>query len=274
MDNGKNNRKEKKARSPMSKQTRLSLLVYLLFALSVATVCFIIFLFNIDDALSLDGDYVPRFFVLLYYYFIACIVFCFAAILIKIILKEKIKIWILLLCAMFLPWTQYGANFMIFTGPLEFIVIGDFNLDGVNDEVYKKRTEFREVTSVDFIDQNNAKAPPFKKIEAVISGRGEYFDNAEIKAFDKNYPDALYGNIRFFASLETNEIKNIDIYVTFNDQTRAEYTRFYIIINENEKIKIQSEQLGNGKVRLNIPQSDIAYCKEAKVNYLEIEWKI
>ena len=261
-----------------AKKINLPLVVYLSFALILATVCFIIFLVNIDYALSLSGDYIPDFFLLIYYYFIVCLGAAAAAVVVKLILDKKIRIGILLLCALLLPWIQYYTNFQLFTGPLAFIPKGDFNLDGVNDELYEKINEYREVTSVSYPEKGSATSAPFVKVEAVAYGRGATFDSAKIHLFEKYHSSNKFGYMSYWADLGTNEITGIDIYVTLNHPDQDSFTKFYIVANEGwdneEYIRPKRELLEDGRIKLSLSEFDIEYYKSiTQDSDIRIMWK-
>ncbi len=265
------------AKTKVKKKISLSLIIYVSFALVLATVCFIIFLVKMDYALSTGGDYFPDFFIILLDYLIVCATFTAIAVIIKEIFK-KTRISILLILALLLPWVQYYVNFQLFTGPLAFIPEGDFNFDGVNDEIYRKRTEYREVSSTHTPDKSNPNSPPFEKVEAIAYGRGETFDHTRIFANNKYHPSNRSGYIHYYADLNTNEITSLDIYITPNHPSQNDFTLFYIVVNEGydneEYIKPLRELLDDGRIKLSLSELDIEHYRSlTKSSDIKIIWK-
>ncbi len=134
---------------------KLSLIIIGIFSAMIIVVCYLLFLFNYDLAYS-GGDYISGRMVVIFYHFLIFVFSILAAVILKLVLKKKVQLRFLLLIAVLLPILCYGVNYHTLKkdglfyslvddgGMFHFIVIGDFDFDGMNDEehhrLYEERT--------------------------------------------------------------------------------------------------------------------------------------
>lgn len=220
-----------------SKFTKLSTasIVSILFSLSIILICGIFFLFNYryayDNAHPDGGFFSPRLIFFVVYHFIFIILSIIAAIIFKIIFRKKVLISILLLAAVLLPILCYNFNYYAFDegrllyplvdegGIFHFIVIGDYNFDGMNDEMhhhyYEERTEktgygghFND-TVIDMITTT-----------AVGTGGG-------LSGCHCSY-DWEKSILQFYVGKSNVTLKQIDIRIEFKDPSFAHHISFYL----------------------------------------------
>lgn len=144
-----------------TKKDSLALKVLLIFGAVMVLLCFFIFIFNYDIAFedSSDGGWLPPSFAIVFYYFLLAVVGFIGAIIIKVIFKKRVSIWILLLATVLVPIVSYKANrftlkedgpfyFLVDEGGIfRFIAIGDYDFDGMNDELYHRTYDTRTLGS-------------------------------------------------------------------------------------------------------------------------------
>ena len=203
--------------------------ITLIFSLVFAVFCGLYFLFHYPDPYS-SGDgmgiFTPSEGVVLSRYlfgFVAILV----SIVLKIIFRKDAHFLKLLLASVVVPIICYNLNYHAFNkggplrllveegGPLYFIVIDDYNFDGINDEYYHRKYEKRTHPSYystydTTIDHVNTYATG---IGTGLEGTFCFYDEDSI---------ALY--------LERDgvEFEEIRIKVTFEDESHAEKTVFRI----------------------------------------------
>ncbi|MBR6709023.1 MAG: hypothetical protein IKL84_05030 [Clostridia bacterium] len=121
------------------------------FALAIVLVCGFAFLSHYADAYRTDTDggwLSPSDGVVIRHIFLA-LCFVLAAVVLKLICRNRVRLSMLLLTAVILPTALYHLHYHAYQkdgllyplvdrgGTFHFIAIGDYNFDGVNDEQYR-----------------------------------------------------------------------------------------------------------------------------------------
>lgn len=212
--------------------------VYVIFIVLIILVSTVLLLFNADTAF--DGDagtgYVPPSFLMVLY----TVGISFVALVIALVLKvviPKTKLWALLLCALLLPYVQYGINMSLFSGPLKgtieeggmlyFIVNRDFNFDGYNDKLYQKSFEERTVTGAGYSTTKGA----FEKVVPRVTGKGKLLGRSSVRWKDYSDPDK---GIAFVAG-ESTVISRVEIEITFKSAAIAQKAKAYLVVDGTRK---------------------------------------
>lgn len=144
-----------KDRETKPSKEKLSSITIGVFSAMIIVVCYLLFLFNYDTAYS-GGDYISGRMVVIFYHFLIFVFSILVAVILKLVLKKKVQLRFLLLIAVLLPILCYQVNYHTLKkdglfyslvddgGVFHFIVIGDFDFDGMNDEehhrLYEERT--------------------------------------------------------------------------------------------------------------------------------------
>ncbi len=204
-----------------------------IFALVAILICGFVFIFNYNrayDDYTGAGWFPPSFGIIVWHYLLA-IIFIFVAIILKIALRKRVRIWMLLLASVLIPIFCYNFNFRAYGkdgflyplvdegGIFHFIVIGDYNFDGMNDERYHILYDERQISS----------------------GCGGHFDDTIIDFIETTAIGtgaSLEGTFCFYdwenriidLHLDKSDVefKQIKITVVFQDPTMAERTAFYL----------------------------------------------
>ena len=224
--------------------------VLLIFVLAIILICSFVFIFNYDRAYDDNtggGFFSPSFGVIIWHYLLA-ILFIFVAIVLKIVLKKRIRIWTLLLSAILLPILCYHFNHHAFDkegflyplvdkgGIFHFIVIGDYNFDGMNDELYHIKYDERQYSSrygghfddtvIDYID-------------TVATGTGGGLEGCF--CFYK-WEDRV---IQLFLDQDSVKLKQVEIKMAFQEPSMVHNVSFYLddsklnyTINKNNTVSI------------------------------------
>lgn len=212
--------------------------VYVIFIVLIILVSTVLLLFNADTAF--DGDagsgYVPPSFLMVLY----TVGISFVALVIALVLKvviPKTKLWALLLCALLLPYVQYGINMSLFSGPLKgtieeggmlyFIVNRDFNFDGYNDKLYQKSFEERTVTGAGYSPSKGA----FENVVPRVTGKGKLLGRSHVGWMDYSDPDKGIA----FAAGESTVISRVEIEITFRSAAIAQKAKAYLVVDGTRK---------------------------------------
>ncbi len=207
------------------------------FALAIVLLCGAVFLFCYDFAYKDDsgaGWLPPSFGVVINYFWI--VVFsCFVAVALKIIYvshEKQVSIIALLLAAVLLPIICYQFNYHTLKkggvlyplvdegGIFYFIVIDDYNFDGMNDELHHRMYDEREESSIALGHFNDA---VIERINAVAIGTGTALD---LFWCDYDYEDKV---IELKGIKKENvKYKQITLTVAFQKEINAQNTTFYI----------------------------------------------
>ena len=168
--------------------------LYVSFIIIIMLVYAFVFLYNADTAFDNDahgGYFSPSWTVIGYTAGLTVLFACLAAFLKVVFFNAKTSV--LLLCALFIPFAQYYTSMYLFEGPLAatikeggalyFIANHDFNLDGYNDEWYKREHTVRTVkcsnSNDEYIVRGEAQGKG-DRLEQVYVG-GMYNDKREIE---------------------------------------------------------------------------------------------
>ncbi len=204
-----------------------------IFALAITLICFFVFIFNYNAAYDDDAGagWLPPSFVFIVWHFLLAIMFIFVAIILKIALKNRVRIWMLLLVSVIIPIICYNFNYRAFGkdgflyplvdkgGILHFIVIGDYNFDGINDEqyhfLYEERTETSRYgghfddTIIDYIDTTATGTG------GGLSGCHCFYDWEERV-------------IQLFLDKDSVKLKQVEIKIAFQEPHIAHDVSFYL----------------------------------------------
>lgn len=238
-DEGKPNDDEGKAKKkPWGFYPKKISRVYVIFIVLIILVSTVLLLFNADTAF--DGDagsgYVPPSFLMVLY----TVGISFVALVIVLVLKlviPKTKLWALLLCALLLPYVQYGINMSLFSGPLKetieeggmlyFIVNRDFNFDGYNDTLYQKSFEERTVTGAGYSTTKGE----FEHVVPHVTGKGKLLERSHVSRMDYSDPDKGIA----FAAGESTVISRVEIEITFRSAAIAQKAKAYLVVDGTRK---------------------------------------
>lgn len=221
-----------------------------IFALVMFLICGFVFIFSYNSAYDNHpgAGWLPPSFSVIVWYFLLAIVFIFVAIVLKIVLKKRVRIWTLLLSAVLLPILCYHFNYHAFDkdgflyplidkgGIFHFIVIGDYNFDGMNDELYHiKYDERRHSTRygghfddkiIDYIDTNAVGTG------GGLSGCHCFYDWEERV-------------IELYLDNDSVKLKQVEILVAFQEPSMAHNVSFYLddsklnyTVNNNNTVSI------------------------------------
>ena len=142
------------------KEIRLSLSMKVLlgFALALVLLCGLIFLLGYENAYNdnAGGGWLPPSYGVIFAYLWLAVIAAVIALCLKLLLRGRIRLWPMLAASFLVPLICYNLNYYALQkdGPLyflvdeggifHFIVIGDYNFDGMNDErhhvLYDERT--------------------------------------------------------------------------------------------------------------------------------------
>ncbi len=246
---------------------RIRRILPLIFAVAIILICGLVFIFNYSSAYNNDSGagFIPPSFGVIYYFFLIALAFIIAAILLKVTLRKRVNIGTLLLSAVLLPILCYlfnyhslGENgFLHFLvddgGVLNFVVIGDYDFDGMNDEYHHILYDEREYSSrygghfddtiIDYIDTTAVGTG------AALSGCHCSYDWEEkvIKLY------LAEGNVK---------LKQIKITVAFQDPSMAEKVSFYLgdtelehTLNEGNTVSIVFDAVSSSKLQNSIDRN-------------------
>ena len=172
--------------------------------------------------------------------------FAALALVMKIVFS-KCRLSILLLCAFIIPYVQYAVNMYAFQGPLAstvekggvfyFIVNRDFNLDGYNDEWYRKEHTVRE-------HEDDDTAKDFE-VTAQMRGKGAALESSEVWAVY----DSAFSRSFHFEGGRTATIYELEMNIVFNEASQAQKAKIYRIDRgKNELVK--TELVGEDTLRI------------------------
>ena len=140
-------------------QEKLASMVTCIFAALIVTTCFLIFLFCYESAYDTGGYYISGRRMVFYYHLLIIIASILTACVLFAIFKKKLSLRVLLLIAALLPLLCYLVNYhtlkkdgLLYSlvddgGIFHFIVIGDYDFDGMNDEEHHRLYEERVVSA-------------------------------------------------------------------------------------------------------------------------------
>lgn len=204
-----------------------------IFLCALIIVCGFVFIFNYDIAYddNADGGWIPPSFAVVVFYFWIVITSIIAAIILKIVFRKRVSLWVLLLVSVFVPIICYNFNYHSLKedgylyplvdegGIFHFIAIGDYNFDGMNDELHHFLYEEREYsmrygghfddTVIDYIDTSAIGTG------SGLSGCFCFYDWEERV-------------IELFLDNDSVELKQVEITVAFQEPAMAHNVSFYL----------------------------------------------
>ena len=265
-------KEKKKARRPWSKTERI---IFYVTVAVVVLLCLWIFLRNYDsvyDNLPGAGWLPPSFGVAAFCHVILPFWAAVAVGFLKLVfvsIEKKIRVWHLLLTALILPILCYHINYHALKedgvlhpvvddgGILNFIVIGDFNLDGMNDELHHRLYDEREHTASYGTYEGHV-----NKVKTKTIGVGY------IESCFPSLPDNKDNNIiELHLDRDDVTIRSIEMTVTFFDASLAEKVSFFEISPDGD-IPIPHTVNKDGTVSLAFDADSCAKWQESS----EKEW--
>ena len=139
-------------------QEKLASIVTWIFAALILITCFLTFLFHYKSAYDTAGYYISGRTVVIFYHLLIIIASILTACVLFAVFKKKLSLRVLLLIAALLPLLCYLVNYhtlkkdgLLYSlvddgGIFHFIVIGDYDFDGMNDEEHHRLYEERVVS--------------------------------------------------------------------------------------------------------------------------------
>jgi hypothetical protein len=263
------------------KTRRVWLIVYPSFVFAILIFNFIIFLLNTEDAFrpSEPGMWFHSSIIFLFINFGIAALFVVAAIVLKVIFNKKIKISILILCALVLPGLQTSLNFKLFEeggilhstiekgGMFFFVVTRDFNFDGEYAEEYQLLYDDREIILEDEAEQNE-RPSEIERVEARIIGRGtRRMESIYIHYSDKYLDETEIREIGVSTGYNSTT-SSIEIYVTLKASVDPEKIEFV-----SKSVDFTKEVLDDGRIKLTVDPEDISYLEDSS-EYHEASFKI
>lgn len=215
--------------------------IYAIFGLAIAVVCFFIFVFNYkyayDDHAD-GGGFIPPSLGVIFYHFIAALIFTATAFLIKSILKDKLNFIPLLIVALVLPIVCYIVNYNTLKkdgsfhflvdkgGVFHFIAIGDYDFDGVNDKLNEIRNNQQISSSI-----TGSSSGKIANIYARTTGVGQKIDGAFCS---ERAEDVASSRFVLHIPKNTSNIKSIELEIKLTPSITHDKISFFIIENDNE----------------------------------------
>ena len=211
------------------------------FILGLVLVCGIVFLFNYNYAFDngTNGGFIPPSFVVIFYHFLISVISIVFSICLKLFLKNRARLTVLVIVSILVPIICYNVNyytlkkdgmlhFLVDDGVVfHFIVIGDWDLDGINDKdhhiFYEKReysTRYGGHYDDDIIHYIDTKA----------IGVGGSLDNTFC------FYDHEDRTIDLHLNKYSVEFEEIKLQVAFKDVSLAKKVEFYIADVKQEAI--------------------------------------
>lgn len=140
-------------------QEKLSSIVTWIFSSMILVTCFLTFLFCYESAYDTGGYYISGRRMVFYYHLLIIIASVLTACVLFAVFKKKLSLRVLLPIAALLPLLCYLVNYhtlkkdgLLYSivddgGIFHFIVIGDYDFDGMNDKEHHRLYEERVVSA-------------------------------------------------------------------------------------------------------------------------------
>ncbi len=251
--------------------------VYLAFALLIVIFFTYIFIYDVKMAYddSTYGGFLPRNWGMLVYAVHTSLGFAALALVTKIVFS-KCRLSILLLCALIIPYVQYAANMYAFQGPLAstvekggvfyFIVNRDFNLDGYNDEWYRKEHTVREF-------EDDDPANDFE-VTARMRGKGAALESSEIWALD----ESAFSRKFHFRGGRAATIYELEMNIVFKEEGMAQKVKIYRIDRGRNEL-VKTEMVDDNTLRIVLDENACTAIRndplpETEKNYFYVGYKI
>ncbi len=229
-----------------------------IFTLALILVCGFVFIINYNIAYADGaGDWLPPSSAIVFYYFWLTVAAVITSIILKVVLKNRVRIWALLLVSIFIPIICYNFNFRAFKkdgilyplmdegGIFHFIEIEDYNFDGITDKYYEIETQKRTINDT----CDNIFHTQILSVTSKTIGVGY---------IDSNYvliqPEELYDFYYLYSSSPKNKYDKVVFDVTFRDTDLAENIIIYKVdIETEERTPLKTERLNETTLRFEIP---------------------
>ena len=140
-------------------QEKLASIITWIFASLILVTCFLTFLFHYKSAYDTAGYYISGRTVVIFYHLLIVIASILTACVLFAVFKKTLSLRVLVLIAALLPLLCYLVNYhtlkkdgLLYSlvddgGIFHFIVIGDYDFDGMNDEEHHRLYEERDMDS-------------------------------------------------------------------------------------------------------------------------------
>ena len=253
--------KEEPTEEECKKVYRTKLTVYPLFAIGILFINFFVFLLSIERAIEPleSGGWFSQSLELVLINFVMTVLFLVLAIAIKWIFKEKIKISILILCALIIPSLQTWGSFRA------------FDYDGILHSTIEEGGMFYQVcrlrNSTARTERMISNDSTFTKIEAEAYGRGSNFSCGLSYV---NREDEKGINV---GSDYASKVEYFVLYLTLASGVDPEDFDFscerYGKFNDN--FELSSEVLDDGRIKLTV-LTDFEYIEAGRRPWICIEW--
>ena len=273
MDNGKEKYTE------MDKRWTLTVNSCLIMAAAIVLICLIVFLYKYDIAYDGNtyGGFFPRNLEITINYVQIGFFALIAAIILKCAYGKKISLIALLLVVFFVPAACLSVNQYLFKrdgllypmvcegGILNFLVINDLNLDGINDEEYRLKHEERTYGQLSGSSSDNK---VLKNVRLRAYGKGDGLEH--IFGSDGSTWKEQIWTVHLYAGGRELSLTKLDLTFNFWNESDGERTKLYIVDKEGEIIcELSCEVLSDGGVITVIEAPIIGELSENKAIYVK-----
>lgn len=240
-----------------------NLLVCFLFFIAILALNFLVFLLNIERAIEPlePGGWFSQILELVLINFVMTVLFLVLAIAIKLIFRKKIKVSILILCALIIPSLQTWGSFRAFD--YGGILHSTIEEGGMFYQVCRLRNSTARTERMISNDET------FTKIEAKAYGRGSNFGcslNYENREDEKeiNVGSGYASKVEYFV-----------LYLTPAESIDPEKFDFSCsrLGNLNDNFELSSEVLDDGRIKLTV-LTDFEYIEAGRRPWISIGWII
>ena len=255
--------KEEPTEEECKKVYRTKLTVYPLFAIGILFINFFVFLLSIERAIEPlePGGWFSQTLELALINFVITVLFLVLAIAIKLIFKKKIKVSILILCALIIPSLQTWGSFRAFD--YGGILHSTIEEGGMFYQVCRLRNSTARTERMISNDET------FTKIEAEAYGRGSNFSCGLSYV---NREDEKEINV---GSDYASKVEYFVLYLTPASGVDPEDFDFSCsrLGNLNDNFELSSEVLDDGRIKLTV-LTDFEYIEAGRRPWISIGWII
>ena len=244
-----------------------------IFSAAIVVLCFVLFLFCYKWAYN-DGGIIPPSFGVQVYHFYVVIVAILAAIFLKAVFEKRVRLWTLLIASVLLPVLCYQVNYHTLKkdgifyplvddgGIFHFIVIGDYNFDGMNDEEYHRLYEERRYS------QTSSRLD--KTVICRVSTEAIGVGPALYASLDYNNEESMVTLKMHKENIVYTQIK-CDIH--FTDPQVAQKISFYEI-TDNGDVQVEHTVNDDGTVTLLFDADTcLRYQNESEKEYIHVAFR-
>jgi hypothetical protein len=274
MDNGKGKYTE------MDKRWTVMWTVCGIMAAVIVLICGFVFLYQYRIAYDghTGGGFIPPSFGVVINYAQIAFFALIAAVSIKIIMKKDVSLIAMLLIALILPIVCYNVNKYVFhrNGPLyplvdeggllHFIVLRDFDLDGIEDEVNRLNTVERVHGQT---SGSSSDDKVLKKVQLRAYGKGEGLEHIFSSGGNRWKEQIWTVHLNTFGDRELS-LTRLELTFNFRNKSDGERARLYIVDKEGEIIcELSCEVLSDGGVKTVIDNSNVEGLSEKREIYVK-----